>query len=114
MHDLLTSSLYLGLLYGLHIVITPPQGLAFTGQAFIRTCKQGCAAWGVTGARQSPVFDIVEAKVEADGLGQQGQQGPLLQLVIQDGCVTLTPACTHFQFCQFRTCLNVIGECLQL
>ena len=46
----------------------------------------------------SPVLDIAEAKIEADGLGQQGQQGSLLQLVVQDGCVALAPApisCVH-------------------
>ncbi len=45
-----------------------------------------------------PVLDVAEAQVEADGLGQQGQQRSLLQLVVQDGCVTLTPACAHIGF----------------
>jgi len=46
-------------------------------------------------AASVPVLDVAEAQVEADGLGQQGQQCSLLQLVVQDGCVTLAPACSH-------------------
>ena len=46
-------------------------------------------------AASVPVLDVAEAQVEADGLGQQRQQRSLLQLVVQDGCVTLTPACAH-------------------
>ena len=46
-------------------------------------------------AASVPVLDVAEAQVEADGLGQQGQQRSLLQLVVQDGCVTLAPACSH-------------------
>ena len=38
------------------------------------------------------VLHIVEAQVEADGLGQQRQQRALLQLVVQDRGVTLSSA----------------------
>lgn len=49
-------------------------------------------------AASVPVLDVAEAQVEADGLSQQRQQRSLLQLVVQDGCVTLTPACAHIGF----------------
>ena len=49
-------------------------------------------------AASVPVLDVAEAQVEADGLGQQRQQRSLLQLVVQDGCITFTPACGHIAF----------------
>ncbi len=60
------------------------------------------------GGRGPPVLDIVEAQVEADSLGQQGQQSPLLQLVVQDGCVAATPTVGGTGILPALSCLNCL------
>ena len=37
-----------------------------------------------------PVLDIIQAKVGGNHSSQERHQGPLLQLVVEDGCVRFT------------------------
>ena len=71
-----------------HLAVPAAQGL--DGAAEHNDVARGIALGGraVKAAGGCPaLLDVVQAQVQADGLGQQGQQGPLLQLVVQDGRV---------------------------
>ena len=76
-----------------HLTVPAAQGL--NGAAEHDDLARGIALGGraikAAGGRPA-LLDVVQAQIQADGLGQQGQQRPLLQLVVQDGCVACSPA----------------------
>ena len=76
-----------------HLAVPAAQGL--DGAAEHDDLARAVALGGRTvkaAGRCPAVLDVVQPQVQADGLGQQRQQRPLLQLVVQDGCVARAPA----------------------
>lgn len=77
----------------LYLSIPCAEGFDGTAEHDDLSGKVSLWRWSREAAGSSPpLLHIVQAHVEADGLRQQWQQSPLLQLIVYDGRVTSTPA----------------------